>query len=298
MDYTPGARHIAKWQWDLMHDPGIVMRVFERDQDAAGLLKHNMSGIRYNDSLVANNQTLYFLPQLKEKVKFLAKKDKKDNAEEQLKVEWRVKDRKEKSDSLVFTADADFFGNELQIKITAKDDFLLGLGKDSLININIEKIEIDIEKEIISVLSELLDTETAFNHLVDSINTEIAKSKFDDFLIKGKNEIYIKKGMNKLIDASVDNAANDNRLFDLMQRLYNIDLIIAKYEGKFDQMIDKINNVMTKNENGEYSITDPAFTNSVIERLKEKTYPFDANAKQLYKSDINTIVIKIISGDE
>jgi hypothetical protein len=34
MDYTPGARHIAKWQWDLMHDPGIVMRVFERDKDA------------------------------------------------------------------------------------------------------------------------------------------------------------------------------------------------------------------------------------------------------------------------
>jgi hypothetical protein len=35
MDYTPGARHIAKWQWDLMHDPGIVVRVFERDKDAA-----------------------------------------------------------------------------------------------------------------------------------------------------------------------------------------------------------------------------------------------------------------------
>jgi hypothetical protein len=194
MDYTRGARHIAKWQWDLMHDPGIVMRVFERDKDAAGLFKHNMSGIRYNDSLIANNQTLYFLPQLKEKVKFLAKKDKKDNAEEQLKVEWKVKYRKEKSDSLIFTADADFFGNELQIKITAKDDFLLGLGKDSLININIENIEIDIEKEIISILSELLDTEKTFNNLVDSINTEIAKSKFDDFLIKGKNEIYIKTG--------------------------------------------------------------------------------------------------------
>jgi hypothetical protein len=34
MDYTRGARHIAKWQWDLMHDPGVVMRVFERDKDA------------------------------------------------------------------------------------------------------------------------------------------------------------------------------------------------------------------------------------------------------------------------
>jgi hypothetical protein len=34
MDYAPGARHIAKWQWDLMHDPGVVARVFERDGDA------------------------------------------------------------------------------------------------------------------------------------------------------------------------------------------------------------------------------------------------------------------------
>jgi hypothetical protein len=34
MDYTPGATHIAKWQWDLVHDPGVILRVFERDEDA------------------------------------------------------------------------------------------------------------------------------------------------------------------------------------------------------------------------------------------------------------------------
>jgi hypothetical protein len=34
MDYTPGATHIAKWQWDLIHDPGVIVRVFERDEDA------------------------------------------------------------------------------------------------------------------------------------------------------------------------------------------------------------------------------------------------------------------------
>jgi hypothetical protein len=33
MDYT-GGTHIAKWQWDLIHDPGIILRVFERDKDA------------------------------------------------------------------------------------------------------------------------------------------------------------------------------------------------------------------------------------------------------------------------
>jgi hypothetical protein len=34
MDYTPGATHIAKWQWDLIHDPGVVLMVFEKDKDA------------------------------------------------------------------------------------------------------------------------------------------------------------------------------------------------------------------------------------------------------------------------
>jgi hypothetical protein len=32
MDYTDGT-HIAKWQWDLIHDPGVIVRVFERDED-------------------------------------------------------------------------------------------------------------------------------------------------------------------------------------------------------------------------------------------------------------------------
>jgi hypothetical protein len=35
MDYTFGDTHIAKWQWDLIHDPGVIVRVFERDKDAA-----------------------------------------------------------------------------------------------------------------------------------------------------------------------------------------------------------------------------------------------------------------------
>jgi hypothetical protein len=33
MDYS-GNAHIAKWQWDLIHDPGVVVRVFEKDKDA------------------------------------------------------------------------------------------------------------------------------------------------------------------------------------------------------------------------------------------------------------------------
>lgn len=35
MDYTEGASHLAKWQWDVIHDPGVVVRMFERDKDGA-----------------------------------------------------------------------------------------------------------------------------------------------------------------------------------------------------------------------------------------------------------------------
>jgi hypothetical protein len=38
MDYTPDAIHIAKWQWDLIHDPGVILRVFERDADAMNII--------------------------------------------------------------------------------------------------------------------------------------------------------------------------------------------------------------------------------------------------------------------
>jgi hypothetical protein len=33
MDYNNGT-HIAKWQWDLIHDPGVVVSIFEKDEDA------------------------------------------------------------------------------------------------------------------------------------------------------------------------------------------------------------------------------------------------------------------------
>jgi hypothetical protein len=45
MDYADGT-HIAKWQWDLIHDPGVVMRVFERDKDA--------EIIKYKNKIILN----------------------------------------------------------------------------------------------------------------------------------------------------------------------------------------------------------------------------------------------------
>ena len=47
MDYRHG-RELAKWQWDVIHDPGIVLRVFEQDEDAA---KVNEDGFKVQEAL-------------------------------------------------------------------------------------------------------------------------------------------------------------------------------------------------------------------------------------------------------
>ncbi|MDR2423543.1 MAG: hypothetical protein LBD59_02325 [Prevotellaceae bacterium] len=76
MDYTRGARHIAKWQWDLIHDPGVVMRVFERDKDAASRLiiidkKHTALFNHVWDGLTFNWLTKSALSTADENVSFI-----------------------------------------------------------------------------------------------------------------------------------------------------------------------------------------------------------------------------------
>jgi hypothetical protein len=73
MDYTAGATHIAKWQWDLIHDPGVIVRMFERDEDAmtqslAHLLEYiraaNMKGESSIKITLNNMPTRMMLPKL------------------------------------------------------------------------------------------------------------------------------------------------------------------------------------------------------------------------------------------
>ena len=45
MDYTEGASHLAKWQWDVIHDPGVVMRIFERDKDVMIIVNRNKNTV-------------------------------------------------------------------------------------------------------------------------------------------------------------------------------------------------------------------------------------------------------------
>jgi hypothetical protein len=64
MDYLNGA-HIAKWQWDLIHDPGVVMRVFEKDEDAMAFSEKGTDFLCLDDNLALQaieKYKYYFLP--------------------------------------------------------------------------------------------------------------------------------------------------------------------------------------------------------------------------------------------
>lgn len=64
MDYRNG-RELSKWQWDIMHDPGVVVRLFERDQDGMIVVDRNKNTIRIRWSncppqMVGNKKLLLY----------------------------------------------------------------------------------------------------------------------------------------------------------------------------------------------------------------------------------------------
>jgi hypothetical protein len=70
MDYTPDATHIAKWQWDLIHDPGVILRVFERDEDAMRHLE-TLKDQEYliRDGKINTNAWIYIYPSMQNMLK-------------------------------------------------------------------------------------------------------------------------------------------------------------------------------------------------------------------------------------
>jgi hypothetical protein len=293
MGYNDRA-HLAKFQWDDIHSSAAGNKEFENANDAMGLFNADLSGIRYKDTLLNNEQILYFVPEIEEKITFIAKRE-TEKGEEALNIQWTVNGKVSKSDTLSMVIDNNFFGEKERVNVEAKDKVIFG--KDSVITVYIEKIDIHIEQEIIKTLQELLNIEEAFINVIDSINTEIKASGFDDFLIKGNNNIYTNKGMHQLLDTS-HYTLTDTRLFNLMHQLYEIDVIIAKYAGKFDVIINKINTVMAKDENGKYHIIDLDFKNAVISLIKEIPFSSKKAAMQYYQTAIKENTIKNISTDE
>ena len=64
MDYR-GGRELAKWQWDVIHDLGVVVRMFERDKDVMIVTDRNKKSItiRWNtdkNGVIANKKMLRY----------------------------------------------------------------------------------------------------------------------------------------------------------------------------------------------------------------------------------------------
>ncbi len=63
MDYRNGT-HLAKWQWDVIHDPGVVVRIFERDKDAMKRVDLKIDRGDYN--IGGHEDILFYLLSYKE----------------------------------------------------------------------------------------------------------------------------------------------------------------------------------------------------------------------------------------
>jgi hypothetical protein len=285
MDYTDGTR-IAKWQWDLIHDPGVIVRVFERDEDAMKIEREKDFSVFYGDYECNQRDTLYMLNGFNKIINLQTKKRDKEQWQS-LKVDWNIKDKEYKNIDSITLQMQDFELTDFNINIKHKN---------YISTLYIQFLDVNIKQEIILVLQELLDIEKIFYNIVDSIDAEIVKSKFDAFLIKGKDNTYTSKGMHKLIDAS-NNMETENRLFGLIHQLYEIDLVIAKYDGKFDEIINNINKIMTKDEAKNIYI-DTIFQDYIISKIEEIQHVSTTETEQWYKSFIKTTVIKTISSDE
>jgi hypothetical protein len=204
-------------------------------------------------------------------------------------IDWTVNDEETKT--------VDFLSLNMEVYNT---DLTVSAKKSEKYNsvIFIVFVDIDIEQHIIATLLELLDLEKTFNNIVNSIDEEIEKLRFDPFFIKGINNEYVARGMSKLLEKTSDYHPTNIKLFNLIHQLYETDVLIERYDGNFDKLINKINSVISKNETGKYTITDVAFRESVISEMQEILPVSKEDIEELYISIIKGITIKKISADE
>ena len=228
MDYAANATHVAKWQWDLIHDPGVVVRVFEGDEDGAGIFKSDLSGIFYQDSLLSNNQTLYFLPAIEEKVILWAK----NKNEKEYKIKWEMEGQLYNSDSISFIVNETLFGDKEIVKIRAIDKVLLG--KDSAIVINIEKINIDFDFLVDSLTAHIIHAKQRFDSLQQILPNHIEKNMDKLSLLEVK---YISRGMSNELDISAD--SQDKQIERILSEMYYLDKLMLEIKN-FDEYYKNI----------------------------------------------------------
>jgi hypothetical protein len=168
--------------------------------------------------------------------------------------------------------------------------------KDSIV-LFVKYPDIDIEQEIIKTLLEIKNLETRFDNLVDSLEKALEDEGWDKPLIMGADNKFVKRGMHEYFEETTDYEPCGFPIFDLFYQLYATDVLIAKYDGKYDKLIEQINAVMTKNSDGSYKIS-AAFIRSVTDRIELMHCQTEAEAQTRYKLMINDITIQNISANE
>jgi hypothetical protein len=168
--------------------------------------------------------------------------------------------------------------------------------KDSIV-LFVKYLDIDIEREIIKTLLEIKNLETRFDNLVDSLDKALEREGWDKPLIMGADNKFVKRGMHEYFEETTEYEPCGFPIFDLFYQIYATDVLIAKYDGKYDKLIEQINAVMTKNSDGSYKI-GAAFIQSVTERMELMRCQTEAEAQTRYKLMINGITIQNISANE
>jgi hypothetical protein len=291
MSYSHTATHLAKWQWSQINNPAIIVNPFADDEDGMSIFEAKEFSVFYNDFEFNKEDTVRILKNYHTKIK-LETKEKIKEEWRAVKVDWTMNNQETKNqDTLSFNIN-DLVTSNFTVKMQKGNV----MQKKYIATLFVELLNIDIEEEIIKTLQELTDLQATFDNTVNAVNKEIEKLKYDAFLIKGSNDIYVKKGLHNFIEA-LDYQSTENVLFDLLQQLYQIDLLISKYEGNFDKIIEQINKIMTKNDEGKYVI-DTAFMNSLIAEINDIQDKTTEDTEQLYKTMIKELTIKNISKNE
>jgi hypothetical protein len=290
MDYSWGTE-LVKHQWDAIHAPGLVIGLFEKDEDAMNVLAPTQFVVTYKDTNLQINDTLFVLNGFHQNIVLKTVKQ----IEKELitnKITWIVRGSEQKSDSLTIKMD-DMKDDNLviDVKTTAV------LGKVYQASITLIKLKVDPEREIIRTLEELLDIEKSYNDIVSSIDQAVKKMEFDPFLIKGNNNRYVGRGMNRLFENPGDKKT-DNIIDGLFSQLYATDLLMEIYEGNFEKMVEKIRTIIQKDPTGVYQTENKEFIQKVISQINEIQHKDMEQTEQLYQEAIRGITLKQLIEDE
>jgi hypothetical protein len=250
LDYNQNTA-LWKHQWKLVHDPqNRWFKFLQDEEEGEGIFKPDLSGVFYTDSLLFNNQTLYFVPQLEEKMT-LSAKNKEDN---NYKIQWNINEKSFNSDTASFVVNTEFFGDRERIRIEARDKVIFG--KDSIVTVFFEKIEINSIAIIDSLMLFLKDTKQKFDSLQSILPEHIEENMDALTLLETK---YISIGMNSEFETPP--AVHETTYSQILSQMYYLDKLIASIDN-LDKYVDKIIEIMEDTEK------KSTFTQSVLMDMK------------------------------